>query len=408
MNSGRAACPGPGHERKEEALLRGRPPLPGRRPARRGPPNRWEERMEPRMKYKAYRLLAAAAGAVCLLALPACGGQGGAGSAPSGTSASQSAPSGTEESGTQPSTAANDVNPLTGVADITPGTSARPVALMVENSSTARPQLGLDKADLFLEAETEGGITRIMAVFAGASRVPAEIGPIRSARSPFVTVAQSLDAVYGHAGGSTLGLANIQNFGLDDVNFLSNASQAGWRDAALSAQRGAEHSLLTGREKLESFIGDRGYATSTSHPSPFRFDSPRAGDGAGNRVQLSFSGLQRVCFLYDEGAGLYNKYNGTLDSMEPHVMTDGAQIAVANVIIMYDEKYNEDADHINFRLNAGDGVLLTAGTSREIRWTRTAESLSFTEADGTALSVNPGKTYICLVTQGNRVATVLQ
>ena len=125
-------------------------------------------------------------------------------------------------------------------------------------------------------------------------------------------------------------------------------------------------------------------------------------------MQLSFSGLQRVCFLYDEDAGLYNKYNGTLDSMEPHVMTDGAQIAVANVIIMYDEKYNEDADHINFRLNAGDGVLLTAGTSREIRWTRTAESLSFTEADGTALSVNPGKTYICLVTQGNRVATVLQ
>lgn len=358
------------------------------------------------MTYKPHRLLAAVLGSACLLALTACGGKGEGEVSTVSPGQTVSSPSGTQGDGTQ--TPANAVNPLTGVADIAPGASTRPIALMVENSSTARPQYGLDKADLFLEAETEGGITRIMAVFAGASRVPEKIGPLRSARSPFVTVAQSLDAIYGHAGGSPLGLANIQNFGLDDVNFLSNASQAGWRDPDLLAQRGSEHSLLSGGEKLASFIGGQGYADSSSHPAPFRFDSPKAGGGPGSKVQLSFSGLQRVCFLYDESTKMYNKMNGTLDNMEPHMMMDGEQIAVTNVIIMYDEKYNEDADHINFRLNAGDGVFLTAGTSRDIRWTRTAESLAFTEQDGTALSVNPGKTYICLVTQGNRVATALQ
>lgn len=361
------------------------------------------------MMCKAHRLIAAVLGAACLLSLSACSGQEGPegeSSSPAGQS-NASTTGGTEGPGTQPPVT-NDVNPLTGVADITPGASVRPIALMVENSSTARPQLGLDEADVFLEAETEGGITRIMAVFAGASRVPDEIGPLRSARSPFVTVAQSLDAVYCHAGGSTLGLANIQKFGLDDVNFLSNASQAGWRDPELSSQRGTEHSLLSGGQKLTDFITGQGYAASTDNPSPFQFDSPKAGDGLGNKVQLSFSGLQRVCFLYDEATQLYNKYNGTLDKMEPHVMVDGTQIAVTNVVIMYDEKYNEDADHINFRLNAGDGVFLTGGTSRNIRWTRTADRLSFTKEDGSALSFNPGKTYICLVTQGNRVATILQ
>ncbi len=366
----------------------------------------WKKGRKPNMKPTLRRTLAAALGAACLLSLSACGGNGGESSSPSGQTTS---PGGTESSSPQTQApAANETNPLTGVADITPGASTRPVALMVENSATARPQLGLDKADLFLEAETEGGITRIMAVFAGASRVPDKIGPIRSARSPFVTVAQSLDAVYGHAGGSTLGLANIQNFGLDDMNFLSNAAQAGWRDADLQAQRGSEHSLLTSGQNLQNFISSQGYEAATSHPAPFGFTAPQAGNGPGSKVQLSFSGLQRVCFVYDAGTGLYAKYNGTLDSMEPHVMVDGSQIAVTNVIIMYDEKYNEDADHINFRLSAGDGVFLTAGTSRDIRWTRTAESLSFTEQDGTPLSVNPGKTYICLVTQGNRVATVLQ
>ncbi len=360
----------------------------------------------------AARALAALLGAACLLSLSACGGNTlgrGDSSSSSGASAGESAAgttAGNTTSGTE-APAAN-VNPLTGVADITPGSSTRPVAVMVENSYTARPQYGLDKADLFLEAETEGGITRIMAVFAGSSRIPAMLGPIRSARSPFVTVAQSLGAVYCHAGGSTLGLANIQKFGLDDVNFLSNAAQAGWRDKGLQSQRGQEHSLVSSGEKIQAFIQSKGYAASTGNPSPFTFDSPKAGNGPGSKAQLSFSGAQRVCFLYDEGTGLYKKMNGKLDNMEPHVMMDGAQLTATNVIIMYDEKYNEDDAHINFRLNAGSGVLLTKGTSRNIQWKRTAGSLSFTEEDGGALSVNPGKTYICLVTKGNAGATILQ
>lgn len=363
------------------------------------------------LTHSAVRALAALLGASCLLTLAACGGNKlDRGESSSGGSSSATVSTGGTTSAATPGTespAANR-NPLTGVADITPGSSTRPVAVMVENSSTARPQYGLDKADLFLEAETEGGITRIMAVFAGPSRIPAMLGPLRSARSPFVTVAQSLDAVYCHAGGSTLGLANIQKFGLDDVNFLSNAAQAGWRDKGLKSQRGQEHSLVSSGEKIQSFIQSKGYSSSTGNPSPFTFDSPKAGNGPGSKVQLSFSGAQRVCFLYDEGTGLYKKMNGKLDNMEPHVMMDGTQLTAANVIIMYDEKYNEDDAHINFRLNAGSGVFLTKGTSRNIQWKRTAGSLSFTEEDGGVLSVNPGKTYICLVTKGNAGATILQ
>ena len=239
------------------------------------------------MMCKAHRLIAAVLGAACLLSLSACSGQEGPegeSSSPAGQS-NASTTGGTEGPGTQPPVT-NDVNPLTGVADITPGASVRPIALMVENSSTARPQLGLDEADVFLEAETEGGITRIMAVFAGASRVPDEIGPLRSARSPFVTVAQSLDAVYCHAGGSTLGLANIQKFGLDDVNFLSNASQAGWRDPELSSQRGTEHSLLSGGQKLLLAFGSV-YAMGTpplpTTPPPSSLIRPRRGTAWGTR-----------------------------------------------------------------------------------------------------------------------------
>ena len=90
------------------------------------------------------------------------------------------------------------------------GEGTRPVGVMIGNNSTSRPQHGIDKADLYVEAETEGGITRILALFANAERIPAQLGPVRSARSPFVTIAQAMDIVYAHAGGSTPALDTLK------------------------------------------------------------------------------------------------------------------------------------------------------------------------------------------------------
>lgn len=58
-------------------------------------------------------------------------------------------------------------NPLTGVSGISEEkTKNRPVAVMINNISTAQPvQTGLNKADIIYETEVEGGITRLMAVF---------------------------------------------------------------------------------------------------------------------------------------------------------------------------------------------------------------------------------------------------
>ena len=102
-------------------------------------------------------------------------------------------PTDTDTTGTQ-TPALENLNPLTGENDLTQG-GTRPVGIMIGNNTTSRPQNGIDKADMYVEIETEGGITRILAVFANAERVPAQLGPIRSARSPFVSIARAMDIV---------------------------------------------------------------------------------------------------------------------------------------------------------------------------------------------------------------------
>ncbi|MPN11022.1 hypothetical protein SDC9_158321 [bioreactor metagenome] len=91
----------------------------------------------------------------------------------------------------------------------------------------------------------------------------------------------------------------------------------------------------------------------------------------------------------------------------PHVTLEGGQISVTNILILYDEKYYESTKTINFRLNTGKGLLITGGTSRPVKWSRTADSLRFTEENGNQLNMIPGKTYICLTDNPNESRTVL-
>ncbi len=71
---------------------------------------------------------------------------------------------------------------------------ARAVAVMINNHPKARPQSGLNKADIVYEILAEGDITRFLAVF--QSEKPANIGPIRSARDYYIELAKGFNALY--------------------------------------------------------------------------------------------------------------------------------------------------------------------------------------------------------------------
>ena len=75
------------------------------------------------------------------------------------------------------------VSPLTGL----PASSGAPVlAVKVDNSPAGRPWTGVEDADVVYVEPVEGGTTRLLAVF--SSRLPASVGPVRSARESDVTV----------------------------------------------------------------------------------------------------------------------------------------------------------------------------------------------------------------------------
>lgn len=130
--------------------------------------------------------------------------------------------------------------PLTGRAaphDVVPDRPA--LAIKVENAPEARPQTGLNDADIVFEEPVEGGYTRFIAVYQCAESP--RVGPVRSGRmtDPDVLVQFGRPAL-GYAGGVKAVKDSIAKAGLIDVNYIV-AARAYTRDEA----RVAPHNLYT-------------------------------------------------------------------------------------------------------------------------------------------------------------------
>lgn len=298
-------------------------------------------------------------------------------------------------------------NPLTGVHDMKTG-SNRPIGFVVTDESAKLTQLNLEKADLFFEAETEGGIPRILAVFSSVDRMPDTIGPIRSARPHFVTFAKSLDMIYCHIGGSASGKAYIRKLGVDDLGnayeinpVLKNSDNFSWNRSAFT------------KKKVLRDIKQRGYAVQSQPHTPFTFGT-KTGTKNAATVDVQISGNYDMAFTYNADTGLYNKHRNSLDT-PVHKTHTGGPIAVSNVLVMFDRRYVDVVEHnkdgstltrYNFDLKSGSGILAAGGKARDIRWKCTSSGIFYYESDGTTpLTVSTGKTFICLTNEDYKSKT---
>src|ERR1700683_1618819 len=136
-------------------------------------------------------------------------------------------------------TAGPPVDPLTGLPDPTGQALTRPaLSIKIENTPEARPQTGLDQADVVYEEVTEGGITRFMAVF--NSQVPAVIGPIRSARAMDPDLFTPLGGIFAYSGADAPNVALVNAVaGVDVIADNGTTSTGMYRDPT----KGSPHNL---------------------------------------------------------------------------------------------------------------------------------------------------------------------
>lgn len=307
--------------------------------------------------------------------------------------------------------AQSDKNPLTGLELRADAIGKRPIAVMVENSPQARPQWGLSSPDIVIEGVAEGGITRMMWLYADIADMP-KVGPTRSARHDYVELAEGLDAIYVHFGGSVYAYDTLKKDNVDDIDGTKSGSYFA-RDKSRKVD--LEHTAYTTGENIQKAIADKNIRTELRQDSaaPFTFAAEKQSlpGGACSSVTAVFSGNYKHTFKYNADEGLYANYMNTSEMKD----ADGTTMKVANVLILYtgiSSIKGADKGQVDWDLIGGSGVYISNGTYQNIKWSKGTAStptapLKLTDESGAELKLNTGKMWIGFVPADNSGSTVI-
>lgn len=275
--------------------------------------------------------------------------------------------------------------------------SKRPVTgIVVENSPDARPQSGLDQAEVVFEAIAEGGITRFITFW--QAEQPEKIGPIRSARPHFNQWVLSYDASYVHAGGSGNALAEISKWGMKDLNTFSNPVYF-YRDSS----RFAPHNLYSSMDEIDKLNAKKGYTESEFDGWLFT-DGVPASDIDAKTIDIEVSSpLYNVSYLYNSSLNQYKRSVGGAKHIDAN---SGKQITVDNVIVM-EVPYTISSPYYNYDLyGSGKAHIFKNGHYRKATWVHKKRGDMFkfyVGEDQEEYTFNRGQTWITAIKPGNSV-----
>lgn len=266
-------------------------------------------------------------------------------------------------------------------------------AVMLENSPEARPLSGLAKANVVYELPVEGGVTRYLAVYDASTTVD-QIGPVRSARAYYVDLADSLNALYAHVGGSPEALDKIKGLkGFRDLNEFWNGKYF-WR----SAKRSAPHNVYTRSDLLHSAEKSSAWKTGKIQSWEYKEDDPAESTTSTKRgneegPSIPYGGSFNVKWTYDRDANAYSRKLAGVIQKD----SDGSAINARNVIVAETEWSAYDSvGRLKLRTTGkGKATIYRDGKKLSGVWKRSAGmNFSFEGVDGSDILLNRGTTWI--------------
>ncbi len=306
----------------------------------------------------------------------------------------------------------------------------RPLGVMVENHTEARPQSGLSSADVVYEAVAEGGITRFLNVF--YCQDAPYVGPIRSARIYFLKLLQGYGEypLYAHVGGANTdgpadALGEIEDLGwsqYNDLNQFSVPFPTFYRDYDRLPNRATEHTVYSSTSKLWDFAAAKRKLTNVDEKGAkwdknfkkwaFKDDAKTEDRGTVAKIDFGFwaqfASDYGVVWNYDKATNSYNRTNGGAPHLDKNT---GKPLNAKNVIVVFAKESvaNDGYDHGQHLLykivGTGDALIFQDGKVIKGGWSKRTEEdqMTFTDASGKEAPLVRGKVFVEILPTGNNV-----
>ncbi|MGW2175686.1 DUF3048 domain-containing protein [Streptomyces sp. NPDC001705] len=261
------------------------------------------------------------------------------------------------------------------------------LAVKVDNAPEARPQTGLDAADVVYAEPVEGGLSRLMALY--ATRLPEEVGPVRSARESDLELLRQFDRpTLAFSGAQSKLLPLIERAPLRAVT-PGDAPGAYVRHA----DRQAPHNLYLRPGELPAEP-----AGSAALTTGFTFGKAPGGGRAEPSRTVRYPATS-FTFTWSESR---DRWLVSLDG-SPAGAADGEGPAPATVVVQHVTVH--DSAFRDFRgsnspyvesVGSGRAEVLRDGRTYDATWTRgtAADGTTFTTRDGAALNFAEGQVWV--------------
>ncbi|MFI7439570.1 DUF3048 domain-containing protein [Nonomuraea indica] len=325
------------------------------------------------------------AGASVLLPAAACSSdEPAAGQAPQAATAAPTTPA-------EEQTPAGEPHPFTGE----PGAPLRPVlTAKIENTAAGKPQLGLKSADIVYVTQVEAGLTRLIAVF--SSKIPAKIGPVRSARVSDLHLAPQFGKpAFAYSGAQTKMLPLIAQASLFDVSD-SRAPGAYFRQPG----RVAPYNLFANTKQLLA----KAPKASKAKDIGFTFGDAPAEGGVERRSYTVRWPAARFTFTWSEAKKQWLIWQDGKKDMA----AEGGQLGAPTVVVQYTRTErsqfhdkNQSYTPLVRTVGKGSAIVLRDGKAYKARWERESEEsgTTFTTPSGEPMNFAPGQVWVALASR---------
>ncbi len=317
---------------------------------------------------------------------------------------------------TQPKLA-KDICPLTDVRDPNGKVPQRaPIAVKIGNEpgpgagglGAARPQSGLNEADIVYDTPAEGGIMRYEAIY--QCQNASSVGPVRSIRWVDTRIlAEFRHSILAHVGGIEPNIAY-----LNSLSYVGNADDdcvnekvCDSQDFVQSSSRVPPDATYTSTSKLWSTFNQAEYHHA---PSPvFRYSASLPSSASPvKQVEIKFSQGTDAIWQWSATKGEFLHFWGSTATPDIDQL-DHQQVATTNIFIQivkyqigpYEETSGiaSSGDVESQTVGSGKGWILRNGKMIAVTWHRASlqDPTTFTDAAGKAIGLAPGRTWVEMV-----------
>ncbi|MET7702077.1 DUF3048 domain-containing protein [Streptomyces sp. NPDC005485] len=261
------------------------------------------------------------------------------------------------------------------------------LAVKIDNVSAARPQTGLDAADIVYAEQVEGGLSRLMAVY--ATQLPKSVGPVRSARESDLELLRQFDD-------PTLAFSGAQHKLLpliDKAPLHARPADSGTDGFYRGADKPAPHNLYLHPQQLVGTAAGSGALT-----TGFHYGAAPAGGSPESERTVRFPSA-RFTFTWSTSRSRW------LVSMDgtPTVLTSGKRVAPATVVVQHVKvRASKFHDYLGNNtpytetVGAGKAEVLRDGQVFDVGWKRATATggTEFTTADGAPMNFAKGQVWV--------------